>query len=288
MTGVSDVSFAGVPAPSFSVISDEQIEVTVPELAAGMVDVVVAASGNGATSAPARLPCRELVWSDDFDGTTIDPAKWGLYEGPGNAGNGIRSPAQIAVADSAVTISCDTAGTTGGMWGNWTQQYGVWEARVRATPASDSIHPVLLLWPHDDRWPEHGEVDYCECETGDRQSVAGYLHYGDGGDQTTGEIDVDLTEWQVFTVIWTPHSMSYYCNGRRWFRDANKAHLPPVGMNPTIQLDWTGDRISQAGAMLVDWVRIYSDRQLEEPPQIIGASAPDTLLGKLARGLRGR
>jgi licheninase len=197
------------------------------------------------------------VFSDDFEGTSVDTAKWGLYSGAGNAGNGERSPQQITVANGAVTLACTTGGTCAGMMTNHAQKYGTWAARAKMSNATDSVHPICLLWPVDDVWPDHGEVNYLEADPKSQRNE-GWLHFGPNDDRTHAEIPVDLSQWHVYSVTWTPSSMTYYIDGRQWFQDNDPTHLPPVPMTATIQLDWSGGRIAPGATMTVDWLRIWA------------------------------
>jgi beta-glucanase (GH16 family) len=196
------------------------------------------------------------VWADDFNGTQVDRNKWWVYDGPGNDNNGIRTPDRVSQANGAVTLTCTTDERCGGMMANHPQRYGTWVARVKMSPGEENVHPILLLWPLDDVWPDHGEVDYMEASYPERQATDGFLHFGHNNDQTYGKVNIDLTQWHVFGVTWTPTSMTYYVDGQQWFQDTDPAHMPPVAMNPTIQIDAQGP-IKQSQTMEVDWLRIY-------------------------------
>jgi len=63
--------------------------------------------------------------SDDFD----DPsslAGWNLYNGPGHAGNGRRTPSAVSVADGVLTITGDSRGNSEGMSWSPGQTFGRW------------------------------------------------------------------------------------------------------------------------------------------------------------------
>jgi hypothetical protein len=62
---------------------------------------------------------------DDFTG---DLSGWGLYDGPGHAGKGTRSPEAATVAGGVLTIRGDAEGTTEGMdrGHGKGQEYGRW------------------------------------------------------------------------------------------------------------------------------------------------------------------
>lgn len=265
-TGVTGVTFGGTNASTYTVNSTTQITATDPGTI-GTVDVrVTNASGTSSTSNAARFSRwlnRVPAIYDDFSGTAIDTTQWDLYNGTGNNGNGLRIPGQVSVANSVATIVMDTLGNTGGFSGHQTQAYGVWEARIKASRADNELHPTLIVWPYDDVWPAHGEVDFFECGDGTRQTTSGYLHYDPTNLQTATEGFVaDITHWQIFRVIWTPRSITYQCNGVQWFQDTTLSHLPPGPMIITVQLDWdTGGVISQGGTMDIDWIRIYDGQQ---------------------------
>jgi hypothetical protein len=70
--------------------------------------------------------------SDDFTSGVIDTAKWGIYSGPGHAGNGRRLPARVAIVNGVLTITGLENGDTGGLEHKLDQQYGRWEIRVRS------------------------------------------------------------------------------------------------------------------------------------------------------------
>lgn len=129
-------------------------------------------------------------------------------------------------------------------------------------PRGNAYHPVLLLWPDADDWPDGGELDYAETDAG-ATTVKAFMHYGDGtleGAQdgyTVGHF-IDLTQWHNYAIEWAPDHISGYVDGLEWFRNTNPEAQPPGTMHETIQLD---DFFPQGGLapahMDVDWVRMY-------------------------------
>ncbi|WP_344829446.1 hypothetical protein [Nonomuraea dietziae] len=120
-------------------------------------------AGGGAVLQHARLrrrrdgpaPCAQLddqrgwgqpVWCAEFD-DFLDPNEWAVYDSPGHAGNGRRSPGQLFLGDGALFLYGTPDGTTAGLAARYTQQYGRWETRIRLYPGAGSYHPVALLWP---------------------------------------------------------------------------------------------------------------------------------------------
>lgn len=228
----------------------------------------VTLAGDG-TQAAVLLSWGPVVDGDEFPGNALNLAKWGLYNGPGHANKGLRRPSQIAVANGVLTITGLPNGTTGGMSFNNDRLYGRWESRMRVPPGDYRYHPVLLLWPDAEDWPEGGEVDYAEtnCAADD---VDFFLHYSEDNLQTHDSVDVDITQWHNYAVEWTPSWIRGYVDGVMFFEDTNVTHLPPRQMHPTIQLDWFPSSVDltpvQQSTMDVAWLRIYDLDDVEVDP----------------------
>ncbi|WP_060722622.1 glycoside hydrolase family 16 protein [Pseudonocardia sp. EC080625-04] len=183
---------------------------------------------------------------------------WNLYDGPGHAGNGTRSPEAASVADGLLTIDGTGDGTTGGMaWGDG-QQYGRWEGRVRAPKGSPSYNALLLLWPTAENFPVGGEIDFMEIMDAERNKVELFLHYGEDNSQVHGEVEVDATQWNNWAVEWTPEGVTAFLNGEEWWKTTDTSILPPGPMHLCIQLDWFPKGDSDTGQMQVDWVKQWS------------------------------
>jgi hypothetical protein len=203
-----------------------------------------------------------VVNGDEFSYTGApNPLKWNVYNSAGHAGNGIRSPNAWSVDGSVVTVSGDSAGTTGGMSAKFAQQqYGRWEARMRTNARDPKYHPVLILWPNNNTSPNCAEIDYAEG-TSDTSRIKFFLHYACSGSnfQTQAAQPIDTTQWHNYAVQWTPSGITGYVDGVQWFTDTDPAHQPTVGMHQTIQLDWFPDGTATLPSqMQVDWIRVYN------------------------------
>lgn len=225
-----------------------------PELR--LVRVPPRGTAAGRTSRGRLVPGRE----DDFNRPALDPS-WYRYDGPGHAGEGVRSPEQINVVNGVLHIDGTADGTTGGMSWNAGQRYGRWETRARYAPGTAAYHQVLTLWPDAEDFPEGGEVDYSEVSDQQRQNLEFFLHFGSDNDQVSATRPVDTTQWHVYAVEWTPDHIVGYVDGVEFFRSQDPATFPPRPMHPTIQLDWfPGDGPRGPGSMEVDWIRQYALR----------------------------
>jgi Glycosyl hydrolases family 16 len=194
--------------------------------------------------------------SDDFGGP-FSLAGWQLYDGPGHAGNGRRTPTAVSVGDGVMTITGDSKGNSEGM--AWTpgQMYGRWEVCAKSLTSSPNYHSVLLLWPNAANQLAGGEVDFMEISDPTRQSVDAFLHYGSPDQKEFGTVRIDATQWHSWAVEWTPNRIATFVDAAQWWESTNPADFPPGPMTLCIQLDDFGGDISQGGQLIVDWARQY-------------------------------
>ncbi|MEU6701933.1 family 16 glycosylhydrolase [Pseudonocardia sp. NPDC046786] len=230
-----------------------------PSDPAGPSDLAAPGAYAGAdTSAATAHGWGEPDHVDEFD---TELSGWNLYDGPGHAGEGTRSPAAASVENGILTIDGDADGTTAGMaWTGNSQKYGRWEGRVRAPESDPTYNALLLLWPTAEDFPVGGEIDFMEMTDHTRQTTELFLHYGEDNSQVQGEVEIDGTQWNNWAVEWTPDSVVAYVNGEEWWRTEDTSILPPGPMHLCIQLDWfpDGDGGVAPSKMEVDWVRQYS------------------------------
>ncbi len=245
----------------------EQVEALIRKcVSTGMSAMVVLigpATAPGTTAKPdeGTTAAAKYGWGtpdrqDDFGG---DLSGWGLYDGPGHAGNGRRSPAAATVAGGVLTVRGDAQGTTEGMAWDHGQKYGRWEGRVKAPASDPTYNALLLLWPDAENFPIGGEIDFMEMTDNTRQSTNAFLHHGADNAQVHGAVKIDATQWHNWAVEWTPKGITAYVDGNPWWHTGDAGVLPPGPMHLCVQLDWfpTGDGTVRPSEMQVDWVRQY-------------------------------
>jgi Glycosyl hydrolases family 16 len=238
------------------------------------------------TSAATRLGWGRPVRVDEFDGTSLGP-KWNVYDGPGHAGNGRRTPKAVSVRGGILTITGDAKGNTAGMeWGGG-QKYGRWEGRVKAPASDPTYNALLLLWPDAENFPVGGEIDFMEMMDHTRQETNVFLHYGKKNRQVSGEVRVDATQWHDWAVEWTPTHVATFLDGKEWWRTERTDVLPPGPMHLCVQLDWfPGSRHGtvRRSTMQVDWVKQYA-----LSPKELGKAATDEgpVVGPRPSGMTG-
>jgi hypothetical protein len=223
-------------------------------------------TGDGTTAA-STFNWGSVVTGDEFNYTGApDSTKWDVYSGPGHAGNGLRSPSQVAIDGTKMVMSGTANGTTGGMSAKFAnQKYGRWEIRAAAS-GDNEYHMVSILWPDSQNWPCDGEIDYAET-TGSFSIVNFFHHYSCANSQTSSNKAIDVTQFHNYAVDWSPTGITGYVDGVKWFEDVTPAHQPPGSMHQTLQLDWFPDATADGtGQMLVDWVRVYAAAGTTPPP----------------------
>ncbi|KAJ9454149.1 Glucan endo-1 [Diplonema papillatum] len=138
----------------------------------------------------------QLVWSDEFSGTSIDSDKWNHEVNCNGGGNNEQqcytsSSSNSWVSNGVLTIKAmpatgqtlpySSARLNSKNNGDWT--YGKFEARIKL-PSGQGSWPAFWMLPTDNDygiWPLSGEIDIMEAvnlKVGGERNVLGTLHYG--------------------------------------------------------------------------------------------------------------
>lgn len=210
-------------------------------------------------------PGYHLVWEDLFDtGTTPDPTLWGMYDSPGNAGNGLRRPSAFSVHDGMVDVVAQMQGgqlVSGGMAALKSQTFGYFEFRVRSdADPSQATDAVVLTWPDDGVWPQHGENDVYETGTGaSRAPFSTFVHYGStGSTQYVIAEPADGKQWHVMGMEWAADHISVYRDGTLAGSVTDVNAIPTVNHHVCIQLDAYQQTMGAPTHMVVDWVAVFA------------------------------
>ena len=192
-----------------------------------------------------------LVWSDEFEGDQVDPAKWDFDLGNGFfdykthqwiAGWGneelqhyTRDPANVSVKDSLLTIravkeSLQGCGYTSARLKTrkrdgtplFAQRYGRFDFRAKV-PWGKGLWPALWLLPQDDRyggWAASGEIDVMEIVGEKPHQVLSSIHFGSGYPNRTLVTHVhalpggsSVADWHVYSVEWAPGEIRWRVDG---------------------------------------------------------------------------
>ncbi len=179
-----------------------------------------------------------LLWSDDFNGKTLDRTKWNyeLHE-PGWVNNELQrytnSSSNTYVKDGNLviqpvkTVDQKTGEVTYTSGRVNTQnkvdfKYGKVEVRAKL-PKGQGIWPAIWMMPTDDSlyggWPKCGEIDIMELLGNNPSKVYQTLHYAKSSTDIQSQGTKTLTKgdfssaYHIFSVEWNPDSISFFVDG---------------------------------------------------------------------------
>lgn len=249
------------------------------------------------TATPHSRPYTNLVWSDEFNGTTLDTTNWTLETGGGGFGNNEReyytNGQNLTFTGSEMIIHArqeNPAGYT--CWygtctytssrlksaGKREFKYGRIEARLQI-PYSQGIWPAFWMLGNNmgtAGWPTAGEIDIMENIGKEPSILHGTVHgpnysgsNGIGGPYTlpSGQLH---DAYHVYAVEWEENVMRWYIDGTLYFT-LTKSTVETHGqwvfdhpffiiMNVAVGGAWPGDpdgTTVMPQQMKIDYVRVY-------------------------------
>ncbi len=254
-----------------------------------------------AATAASAQQCQTLVWSDEFDGNSVDTSKWEFQTGDGCdiglcgwGNNELQSyqEANATVADGVLSITAKKQRIKSAQYtsarlrtanmpasGEWTN--GRFEARIK-TPEGAGLWPAFWMLPTDPAvgWPMSGEIDILES-TGQASMLAhGTIHYGDPWpnndftgahilkqpDKWSDDFHVYAVEWDAFEIRWYVDDLLYSTKtpadlGGHTWPFENYAYH--FLLNLAVGGNWGGsvDDSIFPRTMEVDYVRVYDQGQ---------------------------
>jgi beta-glucanase (GH16 family) len=220
-----------------------------------------------------------LVWADEFDGSTLDPAKWSTDYAPKvhppgtNNERQIYAPENALVRDGLLVLRAERKARggfpfTSGMVAShekFSQRYGWWEARMQL-PRGKGVWPAFWLLPVTYQWPP--EIDIMEHKGRIPDRIWMTLHLPQPGTwrskSSGGEFaGPDFTAgMHTFAVEWEPNGLRWYVDGvlRHELRQATPDVPMYVILNLAVGGDWDGEPDAATvfpAEMQADWVRVY-------------------------------
>ncbi len=177
------------------------------------------------------------IYCDDFVGRGLGRG-WFRFQGqPGGDPGAMFEPGHVQQIGGLLVIRTYRDPRLGGGWATGgvcqcaiARTYGAYFVRSRVTGKGDDNDE--LLWPAGHQWPP--EIDF--NETGPTTTWTGsYVHYEASNQQIRHQVDVNLTRWHTWGVIWTPNSITFTVDGRVWGRVTYAAAIPRVPMTLDLQ-----------------------------------------------------
>ena len=230
-----------------------------------------------------------LVWSDEFNGNSIDASKWGFEIGTGSNGWGNNEQQYYTnrtdnayVADGALHIRAKKEAYGGKNYtsarlntnGKFTFTYGYVEARL-ALPSSQGIWPAFWMLGANIGsvgWPSCGEIDIMEAINAENKTY-GTCHWNANGHAEYGKPtgNFDITQYHTYGLQWDNQYIRFFVDGNKFYEmsiannagDTDEFHKPfYLLLNVAVGGNWPGFSIDDSAfpqEMKVDYVRVYQD-----------------------------
>jgi hypothetical protein len=206
-----------------------------------------------------------VIDGDECNGSTIS-SKWGLYNGAGHSGNGLRRASAYSMVPAEGLMRChgDPGGTTGGAafkFGSYGYRVEVRARAYRSGGGGGSdYHFVLILWPDSDQWPAGAEYDFWEGDVNESGADI-FMHLPNHTPyrQDHATLNFNPADWHNYACEWDPRAqtLTQYVDGVQQYRGTGRVAQAPGPMHLTYQLDNFGGSNHYAANMDVKWVRIY-------------------------------
>ncbi len=253
---------------------------------------LVAASSAIIHAAP---PGWDLVWSDEFEGTSLDTTKWDpiFWNTPHNNEQQAYRPERATVSGGNLVLTADHANnggkdyTSGKVESRIANQYGRWEIRAKL-PGTQGTWPAIWLLPDTNMytWPTQGEIDIMENRGNQPNLTSSAFHYGPPwpnnqfqfNEQMTsklGQLDNYHEEFHTYAVEWDSSKIRFFVDEVNYYtlydQDvggyiSNQAPME-VNLNVAVGGDFLGGAQPDGSSvwpqqMLVDYVRVYEKSQI--------------------------
>lgn len=226
-----------------------------------------------------ELDYRNLVlsFSDEFDGRRLDTNKWMTRYYHGNAHSDSEyqfySNEAFNLDKSCLTINISLNKTESNNGKNNTitsglihtgdyfkQRYGRFELRCQVPLIEGHIPAFWLINPNS--YPP--EIDVMDFSDGKNDNLAiGYTFGDDEIPKLFHKIKkiikkLRLSEWNIYTLDWTPTTLTWYVNGYEIYRIKNIG-IPQCPMYVAINMATSNNNQipPTSKAMKIDWVRVY-------------------------------
>jgi len=196
----------------------------------------------------------DLVWSDEFNGNSLDKNKWNIDIGVGQQGWGNQerqyytdNAENLFVADGKLIFKSSKQVRTTNGWesrfnsgkvtssNKYSWKYGRIDFLVKL-PLGQGYWPALWMMPQKSvygGWALSGEIDVMEAKGRLPNGSSGALHFGgawcqqpcDGNTYLHGDYSfpagVSIDKFNVYTLIWETNRLSWYVNGNRFLTVTN-------------------------------------------------------------------
>lgn len=253
-------------------------------------DDTKAAFNNTGFEAPTSYPGYTLMWSDEFNGTTLDATAWSFETGNSGWGNNelenyTDRPQNLSFQDGKLVIHALKENYGGS---NYTsariktqgkKEFKFGRIDIRAIlPKGKGVWPALWMLGSNINtvgWPASGETDIMELLGQDPAKVYGTLHYSTGtaheqkGNSTSLTSGTFNDQFHVFSIIWKQDQIQFLVDNNPYYtvnRTDMTTTMYPFNapfffiFNVAVGGNWPGSPDATTYFpqwMIVDYVRVY-------------------------------
>jgi beta-glucanase (GH16 family) len=280
LIGTAGILLLNTSRASVSTVSVEPEQGTLSDPGLKIHDTSASGSSAIRFSPSVQKPGYRLTFDDEFNGTSLDTAKWNTcypyysptYNGCAHANNELEwyTPSQVSVANGSGRLTADKRTVQGidfnGLPATFTyvsgmittarytkttptntplsQSYGYFEARLKI-PSGKGLWPAFWLLPADNSWPP--ELDIMETVGTETTTNTMSYHWLDAGVVRTSAstfVGPDFSQgWHTFAADWEPGQIDWYVDGvlRKTYTNASVTNTPMyVLINLAVGGDWPG------------------------------------------------
>ncbi len=236
---------------------------------------------------PTTRPGYTLVWQDEFNGTSLDPAVWTHEIGNSGWGNNelqYYRPENTSVQQGYLIIEAKKETYSGAPYtssriismNKKTFKYGRIDIRAKL-PEGKGTWPALWMLGQNINsvsWPACGEIDIMEIIGSEPNKLHGTAHWADAngqraqyGGSTTLSSGKFVDKFHVFSIVWTSSSIKWYLDDVQFHViDINPADLNEFKLdfffifNVAVGGTWPGNPDGTTvfpQQMFVDYVRVF-------------------------------
>jgi len=232
----------------------------------------------------------QLIWSDEFNGSSVNTANWNIDNGNPNVNNELEyyqaDNAAVTGGNLVITARQQSVGgqpyTSAKLtsYGKYTPTYGRIEARMKLPMVQGTWPAFWMLGTNIGSvgWPQCGEIDIME-HVNTSTSILGTMHWNAGGHvqygssttTTPGDFHVYAVEWDNSSIRWYVDNTLYVTgNIANNINNTGAFHLPFfIILNLAVGGDLPGSTVNNGAlptSMYVDYVRVYSMNTTSAPP----------------------
>ena len=225
----------------------------------------------------------KLVWSDEFNGTSVDTSKWNFETGNLGVNNEKEyyQASNATVANGNLMITAKLQSVDGFPYTSvrmntlkkFSAQFGLIQARIKI-PLGAGLWPAFWSMGANINtvsWPQCGEMDIMEHINAD-SVIYGTMHWngGNGHVQYGSQTTTSPSNYHIYSIEWDQNAIRWYVDNTLYqtgnisngINNTGAFQLPFfLLLNLAVAGDFPGQTVDQSkfpATMYVDYVHFYS------------------------------